>query len=141
MYYLLLLPIYIYIYIYIYILYYFYINVQMEPLRNEMAQLTKENNQLHMDLIRAADLRDERERKTQLIVRRYQNDIADLNFLNKQLQSKIGNEQRRAEAERFRLEHVMQLIGNTVGKELDGIARGLNLNFFSIVFDMILHDQ
>ena len=81
--------------------------------------MTKENNQLHKDLIKAADLRDERDRKAQLAFRRYQNEIADLKFLNKQLVTRVDQEQRKSDAERFRLENIMNLVGATVGKEID----------------------
>ena len=85
--------------------------------------MTKENNQLHLDLIRAADLRDERDRKAQLAFRKYQNEISDLKFLNKQLVAKVDEEQRKADAERFRLENIMNLVGATVGKEIEGTLR------------------
>ena len=92
---------------------------QVEPLRQEIRHLTKENNQLHLDLIRAADARDDRDRRTQLAVKKYQNELADLRFMNKQQQSRVEMEQRKAESERFRLEQIMAMLGSVVGKEID----------------------
>jgi hypothetical protein len=93
-------------------------------LKQEIHHLTKENNQLHLDLIRAADLRDERERKAQLAFRKFQNEIADLKFLNKQLVARVDEEQKKADAERFRLENIMTMVGATIGKEIEGKQRG-----------------
>lgn len=93
----------------------------MEPLRQEISHLTKENNQLHLDLIKAADTRDDREKRMQIVFKKYQNEIADLKFLNKQQQSRIEMEQRKAESERFRLEQIMSMLGNVVGKEIDSM--------------------
>lgn len=83
--------------------------------------MTRENNQLHLSVIQAADLRDEREKRTQIAMRKYQNDISDLQFLNRQLEAKAQSEKHRAEAERMRLEHILTLIGSQVGREIDGI--------------------
>ncbi len=93
----------------------------MSPLKQQIAQLTKENNQLHSDLIRAADLRDEKDKMAQQAFRRYEDQIAELKFMNGHLVSKVEEERTKAAAERNRLEHIMTLLGMTVGKDVDGV--------------------
>eukprot|EP00158_Paraphelidium_tribonemae_P009285 Partr_v1_DN28823_c1_g1_i1_m33374 putative centrosomal protein 135kDa len=95
---------------------------RMEPLKQEIAQMTKENNMLHLHLINAADARDEREKKAQLALRKYQNEIADLQFVNRQLVAKMDGDHRRAESERTRLAQVLDLMGAGVGVEIDSLA-------------------
>jgi hypothetical protein len=73
-----------------------------------------------MDLIAAADMRDEFERKSQMAVRRLQNDLTDVKFINRQLMAKIEKDQQRSEAERFRMEQVLQMVGFAASKEVDG---------------------
>lgn len=73
-----------------------------------------------MDLISAADMRDDFERKSQMAIRRLQNDLTDVKFINRQLMAKIEKDQQRSEAERFRMEQVLQTVGFTATKEVDG---------------------
>lgn len=92
----------------------------MEPLRQDVNHLTKENNTLHLELMRASDLRSEQDRNVKKSVRTLETEVSELSFLNKQLLNKIQDEQTRSERDRSRLESVMHLIGETVGKEIDG---------------------
>jgi hypothetical protein len=94
--------------------------LQTAPLQQQITQLTKENNQLHLDLIRAADLRDEKDNTAQHAFRRYETQLAELKFMNGHLVAKVEEERTKATSERSRLEHVMTLLGMTVGKEIDG---------------------
>ena len=95
------------------------LEAKVEPFKQEINQLTKENNMLHVHLINAADSRDEREKKLQLTMRKYQNEISDLQFMNKQLLAKMEAEQRKTDSERNRLGKTLEMVGISVGREID----------------------
>ncbi|KAG5461105.1 MAG: hypothetical protein BJ554DRAFT_6752, partial [Olpidium bornovanus] len=77
---------------------------QLPPLRQELAHLTADNNALHLNLIKQIEERDAKERAVQLMVKRHQDDVTELKFLNSQYLHKIRVEQRKAEQERAKVE-------------------------------------
>ncbi|KAJ3300836.1 hypothetical protein HK104_000030 [Borealophlyctis nickersoniae] len=87
------------------------IEEQVAPLRQEIARLTAENNHLHSDLIRLADERDARERRTAQAARRMESQAADLRFMTSQYAHRIEVEQKRVEEARSKAEEAMAKMG------------------------------
>jgi chromosome segregation ATPase len=77
-------------------------------LRRELKALQIENNNLHQQLIDAADHHDQQSRKTTLVVRRLEEEISDLKFLNAQYIKKIQGEQRKLDDERKRIDELFK---------------------------------
>nr|KAJ3420272.1 v-type proton ATPase 16 kDa proteolipid subunit 2 [Polyrhizophydium stewartii] len=84
---------------------------QIQPLRQELARLTAENNHLHSDLIALADERDARERRTATNARNLETQMADMRFMASQYAHRVEEEQRRAEETRNKVEEVLGRIG------------------------------
>ncbi|KAJ3089136.1 hypothetical protein HK102_007124 [Quaeritorhiza haematococci] len=84
---------------------------QVEPLRQEISRLTDENNQLHMDVIRLSDERDARERRFAQLLRRHEQERADLSFVCSQYAHKVQAEQKKAEHERQKIEDALEKQG------------------------------
>ncbi|KAJ3299289.1 hypothetical protein HDU76_006357, partial [Blyttiomyces sp. JEL0837] len=84
---------------------------QIKPLRTEIARLTAENNQVHLDILRIADERDARDRRFQQITRKMETEAGDLKFMNSQLAHKLDIEHRKNEEQRERAEDVFKKMG------------------------------
>ncbi|KXS21394.1 hypothetical protein M427DRAFT_318450 [Gonapodya prolifera JEL478] len=84
---------------------------QLEPLRQEIARMTGENNRLHVELIKSADTRDLREKETLKLVRKLETELADARFMNTQYLQKISVEQQRADRERTKVEELLAKMG------------------------------
>ncbi|KAJ3200066.1 hypothetical protein HDU82_009212, partial [Entophlyctis luteolus] len=84
---------------------------QVAPLRSELARLTAENNQVHMDLVRLCDDRDARDRRAEQAARNASTEIADLKFIISQYGQKLAAEQRRGEEDRAKAEEAFSKMG------------------------------
>ncbi|KAJ3340212.1 hypothetical protein HDU93_007302 [Gonapodya sp. JEL0774] len=84
---------------------------QVVPLRQEIGRLTAENNRLHVELIKAADTRDAREKETLKLVRKLETELSDARFMNSQYLQKIAAEQQRADRERSKVEELLSKMG------------------------------
>ncbi|KAI9146414.1 hypothetical protein BKA69DRAFT_22947 [Paraphysoderma sedebokerense] len=83
----------------------------LEPLRTEISRLTAENNQLHVTIINETDKRESQAKKTAIVIRKLENEISDLKFLNSQYLNRIHAEQKRADDERKRVEDLFKKWG------------------------------
>ncbi|KAJ3367865.1 hypothetical protein GGF31_007026 [Allomyces arbusculus] len=81
---------------------------EVQYLTRELQRLTAENNALHQQLVDAADVQDQQARKTALVVRRLENELADVKFLNAQLLTKVAAEQRKCDEERKRVDDLFK---------------------------------
>ncbi|KAJ3365063.1 hypothetical protein GGF32_000243 [Allomyces javanicus] len=81
---------------------------EVQYLTRELQRLTAENNALHQQLVDAADAQDQQARKTALVVRRLENELADVKFLNAQLLTKVAAEQRKCDEERKRVDDLFK---------------------------------
>ncbi|KAI9357686.1 hypothetical protein DFJ73DRAFT_190386 [Zopfochytrium polystomum] len=77
---------------------------QIKPLRSEIARLTAENNQVHLELVKMADDRDASQRRTEQQARKREAEEAELRFLATQYNQKAENERMKNEFERQRVE-------------------------------------
>ncbi|CAI2200385.1 8769_t:CDS:2, partial [Funneliformis geosporum] len=96
------------------------IQCQAEPLRRTLVALTKENNQLHIDLIHAADIHDKEDVKTKNILRKYEREISELKFLNSQYKLRVQQLESKFESERKKIEELLNFyeeICIAVGKD------------------------
>ncbi|CAG8643969.1 5178_t:CDS:2 [Paraglomus brasilianum] len=59
-------------------------NSQAEVLRRLVVTLTKENNQLHLDLIHNVEAREQEKWETQKVIRKHENEINAMRFVNGQ---------------------------------------------------------
>ncbi|KAI9326533.1 hypothetical protein BDR26DRAFT_924399, partial [Obelidium mucronatum] len=84
---------------------------QVAPLRAELARLTAENNQVHMDLVRLSDDRDARDRRTANAARKAATEAAELKFMAVQYSQKLSAEQRRNQEDREKAEQNFKLMG------------------------------
>jgi TolA-binding protein len=89
--------------------------------------LTSENNQLHLQLIRITDERTVRESTTKETLRKYEDELSDLRFLNNQYMNQIRLEQQKWEQERDKVETFIkkqQAFGNHLnhGKGLETLT-------------------
>ncbi|KAJ3136723.1 hypothetical protein HK100_001477 [Physocladia obscura] len=84
---------------------------QNAPLRAELARLTAENNQVHLDLIRLSDDRDARDKRAAQTARNAAIEISELKFMVAQYSQKLAGEQRRGEEERAKAEEAFQKMG------------------------------
>ncbi|KAL7747680.1 hypothetical protein RI367_006969 [Sorochytrium milnesiophthora] len=85
---------------------------KLEPLRQEVALLTADNNQLHKDLIAASDKAADQAQKTSIVIRTLENEISDLKFLNSQTTARVHQEQRKREEERTKVEELLRKLKN-----------------------------
>jgi hypothetical protein len=81
---------------------------------------------LHVQLINAADTRDERDKKASMALRKCQGEINDLKFINKQLLSRIEGDARKLEGEKARMGQVLEQLGLSLGQEVDSKLLKLN---------------
>ncbi|KAJ3027259.1 UNVERIFIED_CONTAM: hypothetical protein HDU68_004174 [Siphonaria sp. JEL0065] len=77
---------------------------QIAPLRAELARLTAENNQVHLDLVRLSDDRDARDRRVANAARKAATEAAELKFMAAQYSQKLSAEQRRSQEDREKAE-------------------------------------
>ncbi|KAJ3019184.1 hypothetical protein HKX48_002318 [Thoreauomyces humboldtii] len=84
---------------------------QIAPLRSEISRLTAENNHLHRDLVRLADERDAKERRTAQAARRLESQTADLRFVASQYAHRVESEQKRVEQARRKAEEALAKMG------------------------------
>ncbi|CAG8547776.1 3934_t:CDS:2 [Funneliformis mosseae] len=93
---------------------------QTEPLRRTLVSLTKENNQLRVELIHAADTHDKEHVKTNNLIRKYEREISELKFLNLQYKLRAQQLESKFESERKKIEELLNFyeeICIAVGKE------------------------
>ncbi|TPX64074.1 hypothetical protein SpCBS45565_g06173 [Spizellomyces sp. 'palustris'] len=87
------------------------IQAQVSPLRSEISRLTAENNHLHHDIVRLADERDAREKRTAQAARRFESQTADLRFVASQYAHRVEVEQQRVEEARAKTEEALAKLG------------------------------
>ncbi|ORZ31166.1 hypothetical protein BCR44DRAFT_1443103 [Catenaria anguillulae PL171] len=106
-------------------------DIQVDLLRRENARLTSENNNLHKRLIASADAHDQHARKTTMVIRKLEQELQDLRFLNSQYASTIQQEQRRLDEERRRVSDLLkkwQIHGASRGSSsLPSVAQRIDL--------------
>ncbi|CAG8526771.1 4269_t:CDS:10 [Ambispora leptoticha] len=81
-----------------------------EPLRRSVTCLTKENNQLRIEVIHAADLRDKEQIERQQLIRKYEDEIAELKFMNSQYVNKALEAEKKLESEKKRIDTILKSV-------------------------------
>ncbi|KAJ3301907.1 hypothetical protein HDV03_000235 [Kappamyces sp. JEL0829] len=84
---------------------------QVSPLRKELAGLEHENGVLHREIIDLQDIRDQMSKQHQAALRKAQNEIQELRFLNSQLNVEVGKERDLARAASKKVEELGERIG------------------------------
>ncbi|KAJ3180398.1 hypothetical protein HDU85_004104 [Gaertneriomyces sp. JEL0708] len=84
---------------------------QVGPLRNTVAQLTRENAELHMELVKAKEEGDDRIKKVKGVVRQMEIREKDLRFLVGQYAKRVELEEKKAEEARNKCEGLFAKIG------------------------------
>ncbi|KAJ1517238.1 hypothetical protein HMI54_006436, partial [Coelomomyces lativittatus] len=82
--------------------------LEIQTLKKEILRLTTENNNLHHQLIEQSDTSDQKARKTSSVIRRLENEVNDLKFLNSQYLTRIQQEQKTHDEERKKLDNLLK---------------------------------
>ena len=94
---------------------------EISPLRSENRRLVRENNQLHLEIIRQAEDFDRRERGLQQMMKKNEGDMKDATFIsnqNNQLVEKYENEINSLMNDKMgKLDKLMSMLEN---KKIDG---------------------
>lgn len=97
---------------------------QVMPLRQELARLTSENNQLHKDLIAMSDERDKRERAIERNAHNLKSHASDLQFLSTQYAHKVDHEKKRADMTVSKVQDLFGRIGMAQDQPSGKAAKG-----------------
>ncbi|CAG8448798.1 7441_t:CDS:10 [Ambispora gerdemannii] len=90
--------------------------LEVEPLRRSVSCLTKENNQLRVEVIHAADLRDKEQIERQHLVRKYEDEIAELKFMDSQYMNKAQEAEKKLESEKKRIDAMLRAFDSDSGQ-------------------------
>lgn len=85
--------------------------LQLDPLRAELAKITAENNKLHSDFCTQSTTFAAREKRAQQILKQSQADYSELLFVNSQLLHNIDTLKQKGEADRLKMEESMLKAG------------------------------
>ncbi|GBC10512.1 hypothetical protein RclHR1_00970013 [Rhizophagus clarus] len=115
---------------------------QVEPLKRSLAAVTKENNQLHADLIQKADVCNKEHSKNKFLIRKYEKENADLKFLNSQYLIQTQLAEKKLVTEKKKIEELLLIYNDTnitSGKEFvfESIEREEFLDPMSKDFDVL----
>ena len=100
------------------------------PLRRENSRLVRENNQLHLELIKRAEEFDTQERKWKLSLKKGEDSVKDSAFASKQLVNKLSHLMRDLEANSDKENNMkndrdgLQLIVSDINKTLKSMRNG-----------------
>jgi hypothetical protein len=91
--------------------YHLFIYAKLDPLRAELAKITRENNILHGDLVDVQTTSSAREKRAQQISKTQKQDYEELKFVNSQLLHAMDTIKNKSEGDRRRMEDALQRHG------------------------------
>ncbi|NWU55527.1 CP135 protein, partial [Dromas ardeola] len=80
----------------------------LEPYKSENAKLTRENNELHLDILKLKEQSDRRVKDLKASLRRVEHETADLKFLNNQYVHKIKMLEKENKAKTEKIQHLQE---------------------------------
>ncbi|CAB4490728.1 unnamed protein product [Rhizophagus irregularis] len=117
------------------------LHCQVEPLKRSLAAITKENNQLHVDLIQKVEDNNKELIKNKFLIRKYEKENMDLKFLNSQYLIQTQLTEKQFLTERRKIEELLTIYNDTNSTN-SNIGKGSKKNgFLELVLESIEMDE
>ncbi|CAB4384315.1 unnamed protein product [Rhizophagus irregularis] len=117
------------------------LHCQVEPLKRSLAAITKENNQLHVDLIQKVEDNNKELIKNKFLIRKYEKENMDLKFLNSQYLIQTQLTEKKFLTERRKIEELLTIYNDTNSTN-SNIGKGSKKNgFLELVLESIEMDE
>ncbi|RGB24193.1 hypothetical protein C1646_510865 [Rhizophagus diaphanus] len=117
------------------------LHCQVEPLKRSLAAITKENNQLHVDLIQKVEVNNKELLKNKFLIRKYEKENMDLKFLNSQYLIQTQLTEKKFLTERRKIEELLTIYNDTNSTN-SNIGKGSKKNgFLELVLESIEMDE
>ncbi|GET61597.1 centrosomal protein of 135 kDa isoform X1 [Rhizophagus irregularis DAOM 181602=DAOM 197198] len=117
------------------------LHCQVEPLKRSLAAITKENNQLHVDLIQKVEDNNKELIKNKFLIRKYEKENMDLKFLNSQYLIQTQLTEKKFLTERRKIEELLTIYNDTNSTN-NNIGKGSKKNgFLELVLESIEMDE
>ncbi|PKC74741.1 hypothetical protein RhiirA1_529328 [Rhizophagus irregularis] len=117
------------------------LHCQVEPLKRSLAAITKENNQLHVDLIQKVEDNNKELIQNKFLIRKYEKENMDLKFLNSQYLIQTQLTEKQFLTERRKIEELLTIYNDTNSTN-SNIGKGSKKNgFLELVLESIEMDE